>query len=796
MSALAASIAAQAASRLPAVLEHCRSIVASASSSPSSPSTLVLEQQRLGAAIQAYFGCADAADDRQRRASAEAVLAGTLADLILSECRESLRAQAAPAFWAVLANTPQPDQSNSGAIATWLAKNMQAAFAVLEASIAAHETLFEAVLDFAQSIPSLSAAIRAFNVNTEAGAIVFARPLPEFAAMVEQFVTLSYWAHAVVHDDVPNDWHKRICDDVPEEAIEALQQAVGAATAAVFSVCQRRKLQHRVLMPFVLSQLDILVKAQTEAMANLFADSCHEAAGQWIDTYPAPWLRHVLGESDECDQLISYLKTQWLSQSLAALRTTELFDIIVDYPESANALSDLRALLIHPQQRAALVQTLRASFERRLLHPGANTPDILTQYISAIRALRQLDESGVILEQVCAPVREYLFGREDTIRCIVSSLVDDAESDLRDELANTNASANADSDVSDTEDATDSWNPVPLNADLTQPSSLRKTSDIISLLISIYGSKERFVDEYRALLSDRLISTLSYDIDKELRNLELLKLRFGEANMLFSEVMLRDITESKRNNTSVQERMPESVKLDFPLNVIILSRLYWPNFKTEPTPLPKPVEDFMKAYEAAFEILKPTRALHWKHSVGIVTISLDFEDGELEFSVAPAMASLIMLFERDDPWTLGELVEATESSTAVVRKRLAFWIAQRVVIESPADTFSVISKIADQGVPLQGIDADSDEEDALHNIDGEAGEEAEGDEELDVTQCFMFVSMMLTNLGSLPADRMLTMMGMYAPTMPIDDRSFRRFLSNMVADGKLATSGGEYQLVK
>ena len=39
---------------------------------------------------------------------------------------------------------------------------------------------------------------------------------------------------------------------------------------------------------------------------------------------------------------------------------------------------------------------------------GVNTNDILTAYISAIRALRVLDPTGVLLELVCEPVRRYL----------------------------------------------------------------------------------------------------------------------------------------------------------------------------------------------------------------------------------------------------------------------------------------------------------------------------------------------------------------------------------------------------
>ena len=54
------------------------------------------------------------------------------------------------------------------------------------------------------------------------------------------------------------------------------------------------------------------------------------------------------------------------------------------------------------------------------------------------------------------------------------------------------------------------------------------SADIISMLVNIYGSKELFVNEYRSLLSNRLLAHCSYDTDKEIRNLELYKLRFGK----------------------------------------------------------------------------------------------------------------------------------------------------------------------------------------------------------------------------------------------------------------------------
>ena len=57
---------------------------------------------------------------------------------------------------------------------------------------------------------------------------------------------------------------------------------------------------------------------------------------------------------------------------------------------------------------------------------GAATSDIITQYVHTIKTLREVDPTGMLLEEVSDPIREYLRGRKDTIRCIVTALTDDA----------------------------------------------------------------------------------------------------------------------------------------------------------------------------------------------------------------------------------------------------------------------------------------------------------------------------------------------------------------------------------
>ena len=72
--------------------------------------------------------------------------------------------------------------------------------------------------------------------------------------------------------------------------------------------------------------------------------------------------------------------------------------------------------------------------------------------------------------------------------------------------------------------------------------------------LGIYGSKELFIKEYREMLAERLLSSATYATDKEARNLELLKTRFGEQSLGQCEVMLQDLKDSKRLNTNIQNR--------------------------------------------------------------------------------------------------------------------------------------------------------------------------------------------------------------------------------------------------
>ena len=121
-----------------------------------------------------------------------------------------------------------------------------------------------------------------------------------------------------------------------------------------------------------------------------------------------------------------------------------MFQIIIDYPESrkGGVLDDLKRCVSVVGKRHLIIDNVRNEFNKRLLHPGVGTTDILAAFINAIRVLRYLDSTGVMMELACHNVKQFLAyvidaldsppavigvcgysrRREDTIRVIVSNM--------------------------------------------------------------------------------------------------------------------------------------------------------------------------------------------------------------------------------------------------------------------------------------------------------------------------------------------------------------------------------------
>ncbi|XP_062340309.1 anaphase-promoting complex subunit 2 [Osmerus eperlanus] len=596
-----------------------------------------------------------------------------------------------------------------------------------------------------------------------------------------------------------------------QEAMECLQQ--------LRFILSRLQLLDRVSSEAVTSILHQLIEQRTEQHCR----GEHESSflldfQEWLELVLG-WLSRVFssegigagpgvgGASEGAGPANSSLQRwrchmhQFFCRIYVNMRIEELFSIIRDFPESKPAIEDLKFCLERTNQRQQLLTSLKSAFETRLLHPGVHTSDIITVYISAIKALRELDPSMVILQVACQPIRKYLRTREDTVRQIVASLTGDAEgcSDLANELSRADPVTLETQDSEDEGSDPEEWTPDPTDAVTDKTGSKRRSSDIISLLVSIYGSKEIFIDEYRTVLADRLLHQLDYNTVREIRNVELLKLRFGEAHMHYCEVMLKDVADSRRINSNIREeesRLPEQEGPPLVLSAMILSSEFWPSLKEEKMELPPPAAQAMEAYTHRYEKLKAMRTLSWKPHLGWVTLDVELEDRTLSnLTVSPIHATIITLFQEKSVWSLEELSAAVGVPQETVRRKLGLWQQQGVLREEAGARYSVLETSCSRERPERPVMLmDSDEE-------GDSNTTTQSEQREEKLQLFWaYIHAMLTNLESMTLERIHSMLRMFVATGPVitemDVNELESFLERKVREHQLIVSSGVYRLPK
>lgn len=358
----------------------------------------------------------------------------------------------------------------------------------------------------------------------------------------------------------------------------------------------------------------------------------------------------------------------------------------------------------------------------------------------------------------------------------------------------------------------------------------RPQEDILSMLVNIYGSQELFVNEYRLMLSDKLLANLEFDTDKEVHTLELLKLRFGETSLRQCEIMIKDIDDSKRivsNIYSTIAAQRESRDISMVVDAAIVSHIFWPPLLKEDMKAHPRIQSQLDLFGKEYANLKNPRKLIWLHQLGTVTVELEFRDDKgnhgkalprgfqtkKEFTCSPIQATLITHFGDKDTWTAIDLARETNVSEETIRRKMGYWLNQRVVqcrdtiiSDRNATVLYTLCSSFLSGDAFHEQSGSSFTEDGTSEIMAEYDEDednaiqakAQEAEEMKVYESYIVG--MLTNLGPLPLERIHNMLKMFVTgsdhkydKTPQELSSFLDYLCNQ---DKLEYSDRMYKLVK
>ncbi|CAG7830186.1 unnamed protein product [Allacma fusca] len=528
-----------------------------------------------------------------------------------------------------------------------------------------------------------------------------------------------------------------------------------------------------------------------ETCSGKYETSHIDELADWLKQKVLPWIEIVYPDTNLASQ-VSLNRHDEFSRLLMEVYGKaiihDMFSIIIEFPDSQPILEDLRMCMHQANLRDILVNKLKWALERRLLNAGVSTNSVLDAYCNCVKALKFVDASGILVQLITPPVREYLKHREETVRVILVSLTEES-GDLAEELSRNPSHSERKARLCGL--TWNEWKPDPIDVPRDK-FNLRK-SDLIQALVSIYGSKTLFIDEYRALLADRLLRMPKPGpITREIKCLELLKLRFGDSNLQKCEVMLKDVSDSQRLNTRFYD--DEGAILadeDVRVTGLVVSAQFWPTFKQESLNLPPVVSNAFEKYTKAFEAIKGNRTLEWQNHVGTVEIEIENDGVPLSFICTPSQAVIMYHFSQEDAWKEEKLAEACGMSVATLQNRIGFWTSKGIVSEASPGTYRLCSSFVDvSGGSQQSPSKYAEESEADFPLTSTSKQR-----ENDLQTFWSYIEAMLTNLESLPLSRIHSMLKLFA-TVECSVEALQKFLDEKVSQNCLAYSGGQYQLPK
>lgn len=200
----------------------------------------------------------------------------------------------------------------------------------------------------------------------------------------------------------------------------------------------------------------------------------------------------------------------------------------------------------------------------------------------------------------------------------------------------------------------------------------------------------------------------------------------------------------------------------------------------------------MSNYEKSFKSVKASRKLIWQNGVGVVDISIQSGWGKLNLKVSPFQATVVLLFKDTDTMEFDDIVAKTGLTVTKTALIVDFWQTQGVLKKTRNLVVTVESLKRQTDLKADGStdwEMNTDEEGAVTDF-GHAEMAVEEEDESLKEQVWPYICGMLTNLGSMNAERIHQTLGMYG--ISITEAALQKIIDQMVSADAVELQENQY----
>lgn len=466
------------------------------------------------------------------------------------------------------------------------------------------------------------------------------------------------------------------------------------------------------------------------------------------------------------DQLWCFTK-KIILESFINNRFSNLFDMIILFPDSQPAVQELASLLpgtLEQHSLSRFVEGAVRSCREKLLTPAMSTETIIGQFINGIPVFRALDHTGLLLDRTAEAARNYLLAHRDqeiapTVYKLFCLLCDEAEPPASNNDRQIRFDSPDDSYLDYlmmmTNDADDHWLPDPPAAGNCPVRLSSRSWDHWSILAN-FSSAEQLLTVIHNSIAQLIVAghTPSTKILKRISQVASRLLGKQVCSRLL--VMLHDAQ--------------QSVECEPGYAPLVISAPYWPRMigmEETPASRMRKIDGFpdLSGVETVFAKKKPHRRLLWLVELSCVDLDIVIDEVTYALNAVPFSAfQAIQLITTNGSIQLNNVEDLDEMC-----RRGILWWAERGFITIDADHHHHLRLVKPTGkkivVGMQALSQllcqqGSNNESSMNN--GKKSVESQ----LIPIHCGPMVIAMLTNLGPLPGSRihgmLVTMSGLRA----------------------------------
>lgn len=163
----------------------------------------------------------------------------------------------------------------------------------------------------------------------------------------------------------------------------------------------------------ILSVLESAMATHVKSTVQGTFDRCFlPSLKKWLETSVLGFIKNIYSPLTDEYESLSISLHNTLNINFVTIRSEELFEMVAEFPDSMIAVKELRDAATRSNNLHVIGKIFGKILNRRLLHMGASTPQILDMYVSVIKTLRVIDASDALLVYVTKPVRKYLKDRK------------------------------------------------------------------------------------------------------------------------------------------------------------------------------------------------------------------------------------------------------------------------------------------------------------------------------------------------------------------------------------------------